>query len=265
MAWARQLHKLHQAGASTTQLANLWHHRVNAKFGPMACASHALSLLGIKWSHLGSLAFGPHHCNLFAQQLRLHDLRALLRAALWAGEASRRPKDFAGLEHGAYDDHALYDTARVPFGPSLHCAGVWTRLRLFAARLAANPLCLRCGTEAESVMHRMWYCPANKEAIATLDAQLTHPMFDAGILNAIDILPACVARCGIFPRGSPVPCTHRQLIVDYLLHASRCGSTALAVHHHCLKGGVMQDALLPNLSELDGKAIDIIRSSLGDG
>ena len=114
-------------------------------------------------------------------------------------------------------------------------------------------------------MHRLWFCPANDDAIAALDAELTHESFDVGIVSALDSLPPCVARCGVFPCATVIPKADRLAITSYLLKAACRGSSALAVHHHCLLGGDLQSAMRTGLTELEGRAIPIICASLGDG
>ena len=99
----------------------LWRHRDRIHFGPFLAMGRACDLLGITWSTSTCLRAASTTCSfripaeLIGQasrgaasslskaarlQTRLHNLRAFLRRCVAAGEAGRRPKDFAGLERG---------------------------------------------------------------------------------------------------------------------------------------------------------------------
>ena len=188
--------------------------------------------------------------------------RIFVRQLLVITEAKSRPKDFGGLEFGAADDHQLYDLAKLPFGPAVITGGIWTRMKLHLAGLEDSPSCLRCGLEPDTRMHRLWHCCANKDLVDELDAALTHPMFDAGILHALDFLPSCVKRCGIFPHDSDVPLSQRRLISGYLLCANARASSALAVQFRRKQGKPLHMCLQSNLTVLEGRAMTLIEASL---
>ena len=48
-------------------------------------------------------------------------------------------------------------------GPSLLCAGQWSKTGLLVARLAEDGICPRCEEAPENLVHRLWYCRAKEQ------------------------------------------------------------------------------------------------------
>ena len=70
---------------------------------------------------------------------------------------------------------------------------LWSRRRLFAARLIDSPHCIRCGEAEEHTLHFLWSCPANHCRRVTLNVQWGGPAtpFD------YEAMPLCLAQCGL--------------------------------------------------------------------
>ena len=91
-------------------------------------------------------------------------LRSFLRLAVSRFLALVRPQDYGSLTGGMVDDplwrHALYSLMHRQSGPSLLCAGQWSKMGLLVALLAEDGICPRCKEAPENLMHRLWYCRA---------------------------------------------------------------------------------------------------------
>ena len=72
-------------------------------------------------------------------------LRSFLRLAVSRFMALVRPRDYGSLTGGTVDDpmwrHALKSVTHRQSGPSLLCAGQWSKAVLFVARLAEDGIC----------------------------------------------------------------------------------------------------------------------------
>ena len=154
-----------------------------------------------------------------------HDLREALRVALWAREARRRPKDFAGAEYGI--QRGGIDWLRsMPPGPTVMAAGMWTaqRLALCQPPLAAAA-CVRCGNLHETEEHRLWLCPSERGHRQELLRQLP-----PGLARCVPWgLPPCFRRCAWVPIAFPWAEKYCQLVQHYIVDVAARAASALAV------------------------------------
>jgi hypothetical protein len=211
----------------------LWPQRANVRGGPMASLMLAFSALRISWIAPESIACGHLSWDFVSAESRgqhLHSLRDLLRLAVWREEARRRPKDFAGAEGGIARDPFFSQAPNVPCGPSLCTMGQWTRVRMFRAGVATAPGCVRCrGGVPETLSHRLWQCPANATARASLDRGLV-ALGEGGLAASLPAgLPACLARGALVPCDTVLSADACKLIQAYLLQVTREATSALAL------------------------------------
>ena len=95
----------------------------------------------------------------------MSNLRSFLRLAVSRFMALVRPHDYGSLTGGMVDDpmwrRALYRVMHRQSGPSLLCAGQWSKTGLFVVRLAEDRICPSCQEAPENFMHRLWCCRAS--------------------------------------------------------------------------------------------------------
>jgi hypothetical protein len=182
----------------------IWRRRRACIVGPVVVARKALATLGIEWrsptcfhraGESVDIRLAP---GLPAESSRWwHDAREQLRAAAWAKEAARRPKDFRGAETGIRRSgiRALRWSAA---GPTVMTAGMWTAQRMALCSMRES-FCARCGGAPETTMHRLWECPSESSARADL---LTSLPLDLRRLVP-EGLPPCLRRCALVPSHFP--------------------------------------------------------------
>jgi hypothetical protein len=192
--------------------AQLWPLRDALRTGPMAALRDASAALGLSWDSPFSWSVPDvpdSTWDVIAERgspptLAKHRLRRLLRTAVARGEAHRRPKDFAGLEQGLARDRFFREAAATSHAPSLLSAGQWTCGRLWLAGLVPSANCPRCGAGAfETRRHRLWDCARNCGPRERLNRALSSMGLAAYVPLLPDILPPCLARCGLRPRTQP--------------------------------------------------------------
>ena len=131
------------------------------------------------------------------------DLRSFLRLAVSRFMALVRPRDCGSLTGGMVVDplwrHALYSVMHCQSGPSLLCAGQWSKMGLVVARLAEDGLCPRCKEAPENLMHRLWSCRANEQYRSQLNSLVV------AAVGFPDSLTHTLARAGIPPAGWTLP------------------------------------------------------------
>ena len=122
----------------------------------------------------------------------MSDLRSFLRLAVSRFMALVRPRDYGSLNGGLVDDplwrHVLYSLMHRQSGPSLLCAGEWSKMGLVVARLADGGLCPRRKEAPENLMHRLWYCRANEQFRVQLNSLVP------AAVSFPDSLPHTLAR-----------------------------------------------------------------------
>ena len=95
----------------------------------------------------------------------MSNLRSFLQLSRFM--ALDRSRDYGSLTGRMVDDpmwrHALHSVVHRQSGPSLLCAGQWSKTELFVARLAEDGICPRCKEAPENLMHRLWNCWANEQ------------------------------------------------------------------------------------------------------
>ena len=199
LAWARQRQRLEHDAAWLQQHNDLWEHRQRVKVGPY----HAFHMITRETAvtltdHGCSYRLDDHHAVDLTDTTdgrRDHNVRDLLRTALWRRVATERPKDYEGASDGV--DHHYDHIRSQPAGPTLLSAGAWTRQRRHAAAFesAPTPMCARCGVEVETLEHRLWHCTENHGRLTALLGLLFPPMR----AKTPHDLPNCLRRCGIVP------------------------------------------------------------------
>eukprot|EP00959_Pyramimonas_sp_CCMP1952_P373983 7832397-Pyramimonas_sp.AAC.1 len=87
----------------------------------------------------------------------------------------------------------------------------------------SDGFCPRCGSEAETTMHRLWDCTCNAAERAHLDDMVPGNIFPVH-------LPACLARCGLVPANLPenVSLADTTAVSPYLLRVNAITTQALA-------------------------------------
>ena len=129
----------------------------------------------------------------------------------------RRPKDFDGAQFGVRADFARY-LYQLQCGPALLTAGSWTAIRLHLAGRLTSPLCQRCFSCPETKDHRHWYCDDNFD--------LLQPLLDKYPDLRVDLLPACLRRCGLIPHYIFAPWARDVAL--YLVAVAERATTVLA-------------------------------------
>jgi hypothetical protein len=218
----------------------LWAMQSRFRIGPFAQARWALDELGMKWLSSTTVQLATplaqpddlqrwdfQACIVSADKpLFWHNLRDLLRKALWATEAARRPKDFDGAEFGV-DAKSLSSIRKAPGGTTLMSAGQWTSVRLHRAGKVAVPTCVRCGEQPETLGHRLWLCPKDADLRASLARHLVVPV-------CYRELPACLRRAALIPANTWLVPSDANHIVSYLYAVSRRATLGLLRTHRDL-------------------------------
>ena len=129
----------------------------------------------------------------------MSNLRSFLRLAVSRFMALVRPRDIGSLTGGIVDDplwrHALCGVMHRHSGPSLLCAGQWSKMGLVVAGLAEDGICPRCKEPPENLTHRLWSCRANERYRFLLNS------LAPAAVSFLDSLPHTLARTGIPPAG----------------------------------------------------------------
>ena len=129
----------------------------------------------------------------------MSNLRSCLRPAVSRFMALVRPRDYGSLTGGMVGDpmwrHALYSLMHRQSGPSLLCAGEWSKMGLLVARLAEDGICPRCKEAPENFMHRLWCCQANGQYRVQLNS------FFPAVVSFPDSLLHTLGHTGIPPAG----------------------------------------------------------------
>ncbi len=215
---------------------HLWAHRTTLFAGPSAQLRAALHWMSVDWEAPTRLRFGVHVLRFAvpdsilanagfgpirylthrpAVQQILHRARDFFRLVIVSAEATRRPKDFGGLENGWCEHHNARTHMHAMLlhfgGPSLASAGLWTQLAITRIPFHCHTdICPRCDHAVETTMHRLWDCPHNASFRAKLDAECPGNAFPQG-------LPACLARCGLLPKNLP----RHRLTIDAAISIQR--------------------------------------------
>jgi len=207
----------------------LWHHRHRARSGPLAQTWQHFKNTYVTWDSPLEVAYRSPGVSLTCKvELHLgdaqkakhwHDVRELLRTALWNNIALARPKDFLGLASGISYREPIQDLFHTVGAPSVLCGGMWTMMNAYLAGLSDDDTCPRCFSAPETTEHRLWECPCGKHERDELMKAL--PGLD------FTTLPNCLRRCGLPPVNeldtleySPLPITH------YLINQNLCANSA---------------------------------------
>ena len=213
--------------------AALWRRRQACVVGPVAAIRRWACWLGIVWVTPTSFRCADKVIDITtcpemgpaATSQWWHEVREALRAAVWAREAKRRPKDYVGSEHGIRRGgiHALRWMAA---GPTVMAAGMWTAQRLALCQPPlAEAQCVRCGAPHETKEHRLWECPVDQTARDELFSQLP----EALVQQVPAGLPPCLRRCALIPQDFPwsdAVCHVLQLYI--VMVAARAGAALAA-------------------------------------
>ena len=204
----------------------LWNQRLRSKGGPLALIQLCCDsgILDFTWRDSLTLCAGPYTFSLtnvpgVSECTWRHNLRELLQCAAWRAEASRRPKDFDGVQNGV-DLASARPISFVECGPSLLAAGQWTAVKAHLAFDTPSDLCPRCWACPETLEHRLWHCDDNRDLYLAL-AQALPANFQPSHL------PNCLRRCALIPRSWQNRSYVRHIIA-YLLSVSRLATSALA-------------------------------------
>ena len=154
--------------------------------------------------------------------------RSFLRLAVSRFVALARPRDYGSPSGGMVDDprwrHALYSVMHRQSGPSLLCAGQWSKMGLVVACLAEDGICPRCKEAPDNVMHHLWYCWANEQYRLQLNFVVPAAASFSGLLASLSL-----ARAGIPPAGWDVFSLEEfKCLLNYLWCCAADGPTALA-------------------------------------
>ena len=207
----------------------LWARRFRARSGPLAQSWHHFRYTSVTWDTPLEVAHRSPgktltckvelHINKSQQAAYWHDVRELLRTALWNKIAIDRPKDFSGLEDGIGFRETIQSMFHTKGAPSVLCGGMWTMMNAYLANLSDESICPRCFLEPETTEHRLWECPCGKQERDELLETL--PGLD------YTQLPNCLRRCGLPPANfheqlelSPLPILH------YLIKQNLCATAA---------------------------------------
>ena len=165
-------------------------------------------------------------------QKHKHDIRVFIREAFCRHIAHSCAKDYRGLEAGLTEDpivrKAVFAHTHMHSGPSLMSAGMWTGARLFKAGLADSHNCTRCGGDWETVNHRLWTCPANRQDLQALQQNLH---FSGDVDSLLQQMPPSFQRCALPPKDSRLHREDQVKIIHYMQHAASEGTIARARHY----------------------------------
>lgn len=210
-----------------------WRRRQSCVVGPLAALRHPMLFLGCTWTSPTSICCAGRTVDFTScpdrrpcsVQRWTHDLREALRAALWAREARRRPKDFAGAELGV-QRVGIDQLRNMPSGPTVMAAGMWTaqRLALCQPPLAAAA-CVRCDCLHETKDHRLWLCSSERGPRQELLRQLPRELARQVPWG----LPPCLRRCALVPLAFPWAEKHCQLVQHYIVGVAARAASALAI------------------------------------
>ena len=150
----------------------------------------------------------------------MSNLRSFPRLTVSRFMALVRPRAYGSLTGGR---HALCSVMHRQSGPSLLCAGQWSKTGLVVACLAEEGLCPRCKEAPENLMHRLWTCWANEQYRLQLNSLVP------AAVSFPDSLPHTLARTGIPPAGWDVLSLEEfKRFLNYLWCCAADGTTALA-------------------------------------
>ena len=212
---------------------SLWHRKYKCRSSLLKAISFALKFLKVQWTAPFVLKLGDQTFSFDLENYTTklcnkmwHELRDFLRLTVVAKEAQRRPKDYAGLEHGWDDRHGVrantYSLWHRRTGPSLLCAAVWTRARIYKVNRAwtDTPVCVRCNKKVETLWHRLFQCSCNKDFF-------DHHLTTAGItLDDIKTLPAATTRCCLFAKDSGWSIDKVCALQDYMVAVNVAATAA---------------------------------------
>lgn len=80
---------------------------------------------------------------------------------------------------------------------------LWSRFRLWKAKLVQSARCRRCGLEDEHLLHLLWSCPANEARLRQLRLEWAAGAEHDSRFSAEEVpqnLPNCLRQCGIVPK-----------------------------------------------------------------
>ena len=228
------------------RLANLWTYRAQ-RLGCVHGMVEACRAIAVNWcapcelsAESATFNFSPvesHYSVPFEVGEFVHatceraswmsNLRSFLRLAVSRFMSLVRPRDHGSLTGGMVDDpmwrHALCSVMHRQSGPSLLCAGQWSKMGLAFACLAEDGLCPRCKEAPENLMHRLWSWWANEQYRVQLNSLVP------AAVSFPDSLAHTLARTGIPRAGWDVLSLEEfKCLVNFLWCCAADGTTALA-------------------------------------
>ena len=232
---------------SQADCQSLWRHRFHATSGIHASMCSLVRFLHLDWSgpfefsalgHIVDFSLPSSTLQVAAQRglgaakrnrdfLQLyHELRVFLRRVAASRTSDDRQFNYGGLGAGLSESIPIRASTHAmrthECGAALFSCSVWTELKSCLSYKSVSDICPRCNLHRETLWHRLWRCPANAPALASLAEHLGIQHVDPSIW------PSCLSHCGLVPADLSITAEHAHAIQSYLVSVNRHATRALA-------------------------------------